>query len=1204
MSSQEPQAQAYPSTPPRRRALRLFLGASLVVVVVAGLGLLAAKDLTPRALAKELSGRLGAHVEIQGWNVLARDRFELFGVSIAFSLDTVEGWIHIPTIRISGHPRDLADGIVESLVLEQATVGLYAPEQTFEMPAGNDDPAPIIGLLSARGVDISFCTETTAQECPGAADAVPLSLDLRFTDLGEHPRGTLQLKARPPNPRRDAESIRSTDKPGIDGLALSATLEQGLWAVEAGADALRLSYGGRQWAISDARWRGSLNTTSDAWSTQYLNLEGGLITSDAGRMALPAMQWTAVASGPGESQRLSGTSPLWQTAQIALKTSESELVLDLQTQGVKLDLLSTLVPDLAESTGTLDCTLEVSLPAQPGPPTWRGELVLRPETVILKGEPAPSPWRLPPEASLSLVAEGTGVSGPLSARMRGILKLPEPPVPSFPAPQGAWPMVLQWRADLEGSRLHAEHFDLRAGSTQCTGTAVATLLPGERAAVESTSQWRCQGSNNVINELLPDGMELVGGTWAIRGSSRGSDEKLVTKSRIEIGADTLEWGADRLQEPRASARVETGPGRLSIMESTLEFTHQAHPAPKIHVATKGPIRWRPDRALDGLSLDTSLEVHATLDEETTPVPLGRLQLKGVGFPHGGQADVELNDLDIEAWRRFASPWLPETLASASSKGRARVAGRLTGGEQWRFQGPAELEELGLSDAPGSRVIEGLSAAASLDARWAPSADGFGLEAELVGRSGGFLMLWSTLFSDFSELGTDFKVRLASPGRKPRRNGVTLPPHAAPWRLETRLKPDHGPTIELDADLWPEQSSARVELDVETPDLQHAHQHFLHPLQGDTAFLSSLSGALDLKLQGSVRRHAQDVNWTLDGHLLLTDVDADLKAAQIRDLHLELPISVSREATSRGVDWRGAPATGRLRLGPSKIADIQLPAIESALSIQADSLTPAQPLAIDLLGGTVAMDRFTLKNIARPDRYAETALSLEGIRLDRIAAANDLPPLDGRLDGALPKVTLAGQKLRVTGGGTLQLLGGTVEIRDISGSEIFTPFPKLRLSAELERIDLEQLTGHFDFGKVTGLLSGQIENCELFRGTPTAFEASFRTPDAKGIPKTVDVKAVKNLTILGTGQGTNLFDQGIQRFLSSYRYQALGVQVRLRNDVLLLKGLERRGEKELFLKGAFPFGIDIVNARPGQTVSFQTMVGRLKSLDFGAATVGD
>ena len=94
----------------------------------------------------------------------------------------------------------------------------------------------------------------------------------------------------------------------------------------------------------------------------------------------------------------------------------------------------------------------------------------------------------------------------------------------------------------------------------------------------------------------------------------------------------------------------------------------------------------------------------------------------------------------------------------------------------------------------------------------------------------------------------------------------------------------------------------------------------------------------------------------------------------------------------------------------------------------------------------------------------------------------------------------------------------------------------------------------------------------------------------------------NLTILGTGARTNVFDRGIQRLFNRFTYSRFAVDIDLANDSLLLQGLETRGNKELFMSGRLPFPIDIINAQPGRRVSFQAMLKRLESLDFEAATV--
>ena len=93
-----------------------------------------------------------------------------------------------------------------------------------------------------------------------------------------------------------------------------------------------------------------------------------------------------------------------------------------------------------------------------------------------------------------------------------------------------------------------------------------------------------------------------------------------------------------------------------------------------------------------------------------------------------------------------------------------------------------------------------------------------------------------------------------------------------------------------------------------------------------------------------------------------------------------------------------------------------------------------------------------------------------------------------------------------------------------------------------------------------------------------------------------MKAVRNISILGSGDNVGFLDRGLQRFFDLYTYSAIGVEMQLANDRFVLRGTERRGDRELFVKGRLPFRIDIVNVAPGQGVSFQTMLSRLRNLE--------
>jgi hypothetical protein len=106
-----------------------------------------------------------------------------------------------------------------------------------------------------------------------------------------------------------------------------------------------------------------------------------------------------------------------------------------------------------------------------------------------------------------------------------------------------------------------------------------------------------------------------------------------------------------------------------------------------------------------------------------------------------------------------------------------------------------------------------------------------------------------------------------------------------------------------------------------------------------------------------------------------------------------------------------------------------------------------------------------------------------------------------------------------------------------------------------------------------------------------------------MPRTVNVKAIKNLTILGTGTQSNIFDRGIHKFFKKYTYDRIGISMSLKDDQFVLRGLERRGDQELFVKGRLPFPINVVNMQPGEPISFQDMIDRVQNLDVSTVTIG-
>ena len=75
---------------------------------------------------------------------------------------------------------------------------------------------------------------------------------------------------------------------------------------------------------------------------------------------------------------------------------------------------------------------------------------------------------------------------------------------------------------------------------------------------------------------------------------------------------------------------------------------------------------------------------------------------------------------------------------------------------------------------------------------------------------------------------------------------------------------------------------------------------------------------------------------------------------------------------------------------------------------------------------------------------------------------------------------------------MQLFGGAVQVSSLSMERPFGVAPSLSADLALDDIDLQALTGVFDFGSITGALDGRIDGLRLVDWTATAFDAELHT----------------------------------------------------------------------------------------------------------------
>ncbi|HEX6852471.1 MAG TPA: hypothetical protein VF139_13825 [Candidatus Polarisedimenticolaceae bacterium] len=564
--------------------------------------------------------------------------------------------------------------------------------------------------------------------------------------------------------------------------------------------------------------------------------------------------------------------------------------------------------------------------------------------------------------------------------------------------------------------------------------------------------------------------------------------------------------------------------------------------------------------------------------------LARGTIAGAWDPRtGGAADVEVRGLEATRWQGFLRPLIGDPAPGFAAKGAATATLRvaLDPSFAWSATGTAAIVGSGFASDDGGRVLEGL------DTRWALAGSGSGsaVRATATAEVGGFQALWGSFFADYSGLPSTLAADAAVDG--------------AAWTGSLRWAWPGGPLLQARVTDGAGNGRIGYGVTLEIEDLGSTLSRYLRePLGSTVPFFEKIGGRGALRLEaggtfgddaivaaGSVRSSGLSVAGTQG-------------VVEVEGLELDLPFDLRwgppGPGGSRPLD--GREREGSLRFSRFAAAGMEIPETSTGLRIRTDSVELVEPLAVPLLDGLVGFERLTLTEFARPSRRLEMAMLLSKIDLATASKAFGLPPLTGFVDGYFPKVVVTGASFQVDGGGEVGVFGGKVRIGGISGEDVLTRFPKIRLSADFEEIDLALVTRTLDFGDMSGIVRGHVHDLTLFRGVPTSFEARLETVEREGVRGRINLKAVNNLAILSTGS-PGLLDRGIQKFIDAFTYQRLGIELSLANDVFLMRGLEKRGDRELFVRGRLPFPIDIVNAQPGRTVSFRAMRERIGNVDF-------
>ncbi|HEY8097262.1 MAG TPA: C4-dicarboxylate ABC transporter [Methylobacter sp.] len=320
------------------------------------------------------------------------------------------------------------------------------------------------------------------------------------------------------------------------------------------------------------------------------------------------------------------------------------------------------------------------------------------------------------------------------------------------------------------------------------------------------------------------------------------------------------------------------------------------------------------------------------------------------------------------------------------------------------------------------------------------------------------------------------------------------------------------------------------------------------------------------------------------------------------------------ATFNNLDVKDAVSRGELQGGvgtlnwsndedfnqPSEFAwkQLQVRAVpigpaELSLLSRADSIRLLKKTQLPLLGGAIAINQFSWQ----AKKQQEPEVSFEGdvsnVSLEQLSLALNWTPLSGTISGHIPRVEYSNKTLSLGGELIVNVFDGEIKVSNLASSGLFTDFPKFHSDLEIDNLDLDQLTGKFKFGGITGKLSGYVRQLYMENWHPVTFFAWLGTPENDDSRHRISQKAVQNIANIGGGGAADLLSKSFLRFFETFGYDKLGLGCYLHDGVCQLMGVKATESGYAIITGGGLPRIDVIGYNP--RVDWNVLMERLKRI---------
>lgn len=552
------------------------------------------------------------------------------------------------------------------------------------------------------------------------------------------------------------------------------------------------------------------------------------------------------------------------------------------------------------------------------------------------------------------------------------------------------------------------------------------------------------------------------------------------------------------------------------------------------------------------------------------------------------ASVKGGDIDLAVVKDRFPRFVP-ALRDISVKGKLTVqtdvSAKLTGGSPDSVTGVVRLtlEEGGFSSEDGQTIGEGIQMNVSL--RYVLFLPDNRVTFTANADAGGFELLSGRFYGDFSGK----SVMLALGGEYRKEEDVLSLSRAA-------LNLPGTGTLSLAGRVAGLATTPRVEAEVRIENLANSEAFSLfirETYKQSVPLFSQIDVGGNTGLYLRVKGSSDAI--TADGDLRVTDGRVRNRNGKwsAEGIQITLPVYLTYPGLSL---YSSGPRPGSVTIGHLSFLKQDIDGLTLTPVFSDNALAFDDNITVPLFGGSIILKDISYKDFLSPKRNLSLSIDLVSLDLSQLSDALEMPVFRGGISGTIQEVQLSGSSLVTEGEVVMNLFGGEMRVKEISISDVFSPVAALKSTVEIREIDLGRLTDKFDFGHISGVLQGYLRDLVVTRGQPESFEAQIETVKRRGVSQKISVEALEKITIIGTGSSATVLGRGIYSLFKKYRYRKIGFRASLKNDIFVLIGIEREGNKGYLVRGGIlPPKVNVINYT--QAISFREMMKRLQRVDW-------